>query len=204
MIELYTWTTPNGEKPVIMLEELGLPYEMALVDISTGVQKQAAFLEINPNGRIPAISDDGQHIFESGAILLHLAEKTGRLLAKNGRDRADALSWTFFQVGGTGPMIGQLHHFRNAPERIPYALKRYEDESRRLLGVLETRLQRNEWLAGDYSVADVMNFSWARSGLDAVEGWETFPMLARWVNRIAGRDAVKRALAKLKAAKAEL
>ncbi|GGD94459.1 thiol:disulfide oxidoreductase [Aureimonas endophytica] len=204
MIELYTWTTPNGEKPVIMLEELGLDYEMALIDISTGVQKQAAFLELNPNGRIPAISDDGQRIFESGAILVHLAEKTGRFLAKSGSDRAEALSWTFFQVGGTGPMVGQLHHFRNAPEKIPYALKRYEDESRRLLGVLESRLQRNEWLAGDYSIADIMNWSWARSGLEAVEGWETFPMLAGWVKRIGARPAVIRALDKLQAAKAEL
>ncbi|WP_152045113.1 glutathione S-transferase family protein [Aureimonas psammosilenae] len=204
MIELYTWTTPNGEKPVIMLEEIGIPYEMALVDITAGVQKQAAFLEINPNGRIPAISDEGQRIFESGAILLHLAEKTGKLMPKSGRDRAEALSWTFFQVGGTGPMIGQLHHFRNAPEQIPYALKRYEDESRRLLGVLESRLQRNEWLAGDYSVADIMNWSWARSGLDAVDGRETFPMLTAWVDKIAARPAVIRALDKLKAKKAEL
>ncbi|KAB0678007.1 glutathione S-transferase family protein [Aureimonas leprariae] len=205
MIELYTWTTPNGEKPVIMLEEIGLPYEMALVDISTGIQKQAAFLEINPNGRIPAISDDGERVFESGAILIHLAEKTGKLLPKDGRERMEALSWTFFQVGGTGPMIGQLHHFRNAPEKIPYALKRYEDESRRLLGVLESRLQRNDWLSGgDYSIADIMNFSWARSGLDAVDGHATFPMLAKWVERIGERDAVKRALAKLKAAKADL
>lgn len=204
MIELFTWTTPNGEKPVIMLEEVGLDYEMELIDIASGVQKQAAFLEINPNGRIPAISDDGQHIFESGAILLHLAEKTGKLLPKSGRDRADVFSWTFFQVGGTGPMIGQLHHFRNAPEKIPYAIKRYEDESRRLLGVLESRLRRNDWLAGGYSIADIMNYSWARSGLDAVEGWERFPMLARWVKRIGEREAVGRALDRLKAAKSEV
>ncbi len=201
MIELYTWTTPNGEKPVLMLEELGLAYEMELVDISTGIQKQAAFLELNPNGRIPAISDDGQRIFESGAILMHLAEKTGKLMPTGGRDRAEALSWVFFQVGGTGPMVGQLHYFRNAPEPIPAAIERYENESRRLLGVLESRLQRNDWLAGDYSVADVMNWSWARAGLDAVDGWETFPMLATWVRRIGERPAAVRALARLQKAK---
>ncbi|WP_279477660.1 glutathione S-transferase family protein [Aureimonas sp. SK2] len=201
MIELYTWTTPNGEKPVIMLEELGLDYALRLIDISTGKQKESDFLAINPNGRIPALTDDGVRVFESGAILLHLAEKTGRLIAQSGVARAEALGWVFFQAGGTGPMIGQVHYFRNASERSDFAIRRFEKEAERLLGVLDARLTEAEYLAGDYSVADVMNVSWARAGLKALDAHERFPALAAWVRRVDARPAVVRALEKLKAAK---
>lgn len=178
MIELYTWTTPNGEKPVIMLEELGLDYALRLIDISTGKQKESDFLAINPNGRIPALTDDGVRVFESGTILLHLAEKTGRLLASAGAARAEALGWMFFQAGGTGPMIGQIHYFKNADERSDFAIRRFEKESDRLLGVLDKRLAEVEYLAGEFSVADVMNVSWARSGLKDLDAHEKFPSLA--------------------------
>ncbi|MBB3934406.1 glutathione S-transferase family protein [Aureimonas phyllosphaerae] len=201
MIELYTWTTPNGEKPVIMLEELGLDYALRLIDISTGKQKESDFLAINPNGRIPALRDDGVRVFESGAILLHLAEKTGRLLAPAGAARAEALGWMFFQAGGTGPMIGQIHYFKNADERSDFAIRRFEKESDRLLGVLDKRLGEVEYLAGEFSVADVMNVSWARSGLKDLNAHEKFPALAAWVQRVDERPAVARALGKLKAAK---
>lgn len=204
MIDLYTWTTPNGEKPVIMLEEVGQPYDLHLVDISSGAQKKDDFLAINPNGRIPAIvdRDTNQRVFESGAILLHLAETSGRLLAPSGPDRTEALSWTFFQAGGTGPMIGQWHHFNAAaPEKLPYAIKRYADESLRLLAVLDGRLKDRDFLAGDYSVADVMNYSWAKAGAARIEGAGELKALAAWVERVGSREAVGRALAKLQAAK---
>ena len=152
MIDLYTWTTPNGEKPVIMLEETGQPYELHLVDIGSGAQKAPDFLAINPNGRIPAIVDHGEgrarRVFESGAILVYLAEQSGKFLAGSAEDRAEALAWTFFQAGGTGPMIGQWHHFNAAaPEKLPYAIKRYADESLRLLGVLDAQLKTRDFLA---------------------------------------------------------
>jgi GSH-dependent disulfide-bond oxidoreductase len=206
MIELFTWTTPNGEKPIIMLEECELPYKLRLLDISTGKQKESDFLAINPNGRIPAIRDTetGQRVFESGAILIHLAEKSGRLLAKTGPDRAEALSWTFFQAGGTGPMIGQVHYFRNAKERSDFAIRRFETESRRLLGVLDAHLKDREWLVGDYSIADVMNWSWAVSGLKGLEARGDFPNLSAWADRVGARPAVRRALDKLQSAKSAL
>ncbi|WAJ27085.1 glutathione S-transferase N-terminal domain-containing protein [Antarcticirhabdus aurantiaca] len=207
MIELYTWTTPNGEKPVIMLEECGLEYGLHMTDISTGLQKKPDFLAMNPNGRIPALVDRTENggemrVFESGSILVYLAEKTGQFLPTAQPHRAETFSWTFFQVGGTGPMIGQLHHFKSyAPEKIPYAIERYENETRRLLGVLESRLSDFEWLAGPYGIADMINWSWARSGLDGVDGRSDFPALAAWVDRIAAREPVKRALGRMKAAK---
>ncbi|WP_185983334.1 glutathione S-transferase N-terminal domain-containing protein [Aureimonas mangrovi] len=205
MIDLYTWTTPNGEKPVIMLEECGVDYDLHLVDISTGEQKKSDFLAINPNGRIPALVDDGVRVFESGAILVHLAAKTGRFLPADAAARAEVLSWTFFQIGGTGPMIGQWHHFNSAaPEKIPYAIERYATESRRLLGVLDERLSANEFLAGDYSIADMINVSWARSGLNGLKARDTFPSLARWVDAIDAREPVRRALDRLKTAREAL
>ena len=208
MIELTTWTTPNGEKPIIMLEECGLDYDLRLLDISTGKQKESDFLAINPNGRIPAIldreGDEETRVFESGAILVHLAEKTGRFLAPTGPARAEALGWTFFQAGGTGPMIGQIHYFRNASERSDFAIRRFEREAERLLGVLDARLKDAEYLAGDYSIADVMNWSWAVSGLKDLDARDRFPALADWVDRVGDRAAVRRALAKLKAAKEAL
>jgi len=208
VIELTTWTTPNGEKPIIMLEECGLDYDLRLLDISTGKQKESDFLAINPNGRIPAIldreGDEETRVFESGAILVHLAEKTGRFLAPTGPARAEALGWTFFQAGGTGPMIGQIHYFRNASERSDFAIRRFEREAERLLGVLDARLKDAEYLAGDYSIADVMNWSWAVSGLKDLDARDRFPALADWVDRVGDRAAVRRALAKLKAAKEAL
>ncbi|MBB3996953.1 glutathione S-transferase N-terminal domain-containing protein [Aureimonas pseudogalii] len=208
MIELTTWTTPNGEKPIIMLEECGLDYDLRLLDISTGKQKESDFLAINPNGRIPAIldreGDEETRVFESGAILVHLAEKTGRFLASAGPARAEALGWTFFQAGGTGPMIGQIHYFKNASERSDFAIRRFEREAERLLGVLDTRLKDAEYLAGEYSIADVMNWSWAVSGLKDLDARDRFPALADWVDRVGDRAAVRRALAKLTAAKEAL
>jgi GST-like protein len=208
VIELTTWTTPNGEKPIIMLEECGLDYDLRLLDISTGKQKESDFLAINPNGRIPAIldreGDEETRVFESGAILVHLAEKTGRFLAPTGPARAEALGWTFFQAGGTGPMIGQIHYFKNASERSDFAIRRFEREAERLLGVLDARLKDAEYLAGDYSIGDVMNWSWAVSGLKDLDARDRFPALADWVDRVGDRAAVRRALAKLKAAKEAL
>ncbi|WP_062204467.1 glutathione binding-like protein [Aureimonas sp. AU12] len=208
MIELTTWTTPNGEKPVIMLEECGLDYDLRLLDISTGKQKESDFLAINPNGRIPAIldreGDEETRVFESGAILVHLAEKSGRFLARSGAARAETFAWMFFQAGGTGPMIGQIHYFKNASERSDFAIQRFEKESARLLGVLDTRLKDTDYLAGDYSIADMMNYSWAVSGLKDLDARARFPALSDWVDRVGEREAVVRALAKLKAAKAAL
>lgn len=203
MIELITWTTPNGEKPIIMLEEIGMPYDLKLLDISTGDQKKPDFLARNPNGRIPAIVDtEGDiRVFESGAILIHLAEKSGQLLSTDPKTRAETLGWTFFQAGGTGPMIGQIHYFKNADERSDFAIRRFETESHRLLEVLDARLSKVDYLAGDYSIADVMNYSWAVSGLRDLDARGELPALAAWVDRVGDRSAVKTALAGLKAAK---
>ena len=208
MIDLYTWQTPNGEKPVLMLEECGLDYDLHMIDISAGEQKTPDFLAINPNGKIPAIVDtdcgERQAIFESGAILIYLAEKTGRFLPASGPARYETLQWTFFQVGGTGPMLGQWHHFQSAaPEKIPYAVDRYKNESLRLLGVLDAHLKDREWLAGDFSIADIINFGWVRSGLSGLkdDGAAEFAALMAWTERVGSRPAVKRAIDKLDQAK---
>ena len=204
MIDLYTWPTPNGQKVQILLEELELPYEVHAVDIGTGEQFAPEFLAISPNNKIPAIVDrDGPGgepypMFESGAILLYLADKAGRLLPGNTRARYDVVQWLMFQMGGIGPMLGQAHHFRAyAPNRIGYAIDRYTNEAQRLYGVLEKRLADHEWLAGDYSIADISVFpwirSWERQGLDI----EQFPSVKRWFDTIAARDAVQRGLAVL-------
>ncbi|MCR9164573.1 MAG: glutathione S-transferase family protein [Nannocystaceae bacterium] len=195
MITLYTARTPNGFKASITLEELGLPYETRVLDLKAEEQKQAWFLALNPNGRIPVIVDhdaDDLVVFESGAILIHLAERTSRLLPVHAAQRSRALQWLMFQVGGVGPMMGQANVFhRYAPERIPYAVERYQRESRRLLEVLDTRLAQAEYLAGDYSIADIANWCWARthrwSGVD-IDG---LPHLSRWLDAIAQRPAVK-------------
>ncbi|MDB4977683.1 MAG: gst7 [Myxococcaceae bacterium] len=195
MLKVYTWTTPNGIKPLIMLEELGVPYETHWVDIGRGQQHEPSFLRINPNGKIPALLDDDVSIFESGAILVHLAEKTGRFLPSSGQARSDALSWLFFQVGGIGPMFGQLGHFLHAPEKIPYAIARYRGETERLYGVLDKRLAEVEYLAGEYGVADIATVGWAgaipRFGIAA----ETFPHVSAWLERVGKRPAVQRARA---------
>jgi GSH-dependent disulfide-bond oxidoreductase len=208
MIELYTANTPNGQKPAIMLEEIGLPYQIFPIDIAKGEQHTASFQAINPNGKIPAIVDrdieGGQRVFESGAILIYLAEKTGKLLPAQGRDRAEALAWTFWQVGGLGPMIGQWGHFSHAaPEKIPYAINRYLDESVRLLNVLNQHLTDREFITDDYSIADIMNYTWASGGLNFMRSAnadkvEHLTALDRWVNAIGDRPAVKKGLEVLK------
>ena len=203
MLHLYTWNTPNGIKPLLMLEECGLDYELHAVDISAGEQKADDFLTVNPNGRIPALVDTdhagsaaigearGLRLFESGAILLHLARLTNRFLPSEPQALADAMSWTFWQVGGLGPMVGQAHWFRsNAPDGP--GLARYRDESARLLGVMERGLSDREFLAGDYSIADMMSWKWAAAALEAVDG--DWPRLGDWVRRVGERPAVKRAV----------
>lgn len=195
MITLYTARTPNGFKASIALEELGLSYETRAIDLKAEEQKQEWFLALNPNGRIPVLVDHDANdlvVFESGAILIHLAERTGRLLPGEPGGRSRALQWLMFQVGGVGPMMGQANVFhRYAPERIPYAIERYQRESRRLLEVLDARLGEAEYLAGEYSIADIANWCWATtyrwSGVD-IGG---LPHLSRWLDAIAHRPAVQ-------------
>jgi GST-like protein len=198
VIELYTWGTPNGQKASIMLEECGLPYNVHAIDISRGAQRDPAFLAINPNGKIPAIVDvQGSNrttIFESGAILIYLAEKVGRFLPPSGSDRSDALAWTFWQVGGLGPMLGQWLHFqRAAPEPLPYAIDRYRRETERLVDVLNGRLTGREYLAGAYSIADIAVYPWAAAAqrfLSAELEPPTFANVNRWLGVVGARPAV--------------
>ena len=195
MIELYTAGTPNGYKVSIALEELCLPYELHNLNLLANEQKQAGFLKINPNGRIPAIVDrtaDNLTIFESGAILIYLAEKTGRLMPADTAGRFRVMQWLMFQMSGVGPMMGQANVFyRYMEQKIPVAIDRYQAESRRLLGVLNEQLKDNEYLAGDYSIADIATWPWARihewSGVN-VEG---FVHLQRWLAAVAARPAVQ-------------
>jgi GST-like protein len=202
MITLYTWGTPNGRKISIALEELGLPYEVRKIDIGRDEQFSPEFLALNPNHKIPVIIDpdgpDGAPItlVESGAILIYLAEKCGRLLPATPRARYEALQWLMFQMGGIGPMLGQAHHFlRFAPDKIPYAIERYSREAARLYGVLETRLSGHDWLAGDdYSIADIATFPWA-----ARHEWQRidlarYPAVRRWFDAVAARPAVQRGM----------
>jgi glutathione S-transferase len=199
MIDLYTASTPNGWKVSVALEELALPYEVHPIDLGKLTQKEPWFLAINPNGRIPAIIDRDEEnfaIFESGAILVYLAEKTGRLLPTDVRGRSQVMQWLMFQMGGVGPMMGQANVFhRYAPEKIPFAIERYQRESRRLLAVLDARLADHEYLAGDYSIADIANVCWARGhawgGID-VSGLDH---LARWITQLEARPAVQRGVA---------
>ncbi|MCE9574344.1 MAG: glutathione S-transferase N-terminal domain-containing protein [Deltaproteobacteria bacterium] len=200
MIDAYAWTTPNGHKLLIALEELEVPHELHWVDIMKGEQFKPEFLAINPNNKIPAIYDrDTKHaVFESGAVLTYLAEKTGRLL---GPDRYTTLEWMFFNAGGVGPMGGQLGYFAKfAKEKIPHAIERYTKEVQRLFGVMDKRLGESAYLAGpEFSIADVMNFSWPRALLGfSLEGIDlaAYPNLARWIEAIGARPAVQRALAR--------
>jgi len=198
MIDLYTAGTPNGHKISIALEELALPYQVRLLDLSAGEQKQAWYLAINPNGRIPAIVDHEAGdfaVFESGAILLYLAEKTGRLLPADSKGRSQVIQWLMFQMGGVGPMMGQANVFlRYFPEKIQPAIDRYQAECRRLFAVLNTHLENNEFLAGEYSIADIANWAWVRtyhwSGLDIAD----LPHLQRWLAKIRSRPAVQRGI----------
>src|SRR5438477_5106778 len=167
MIDLYTAPTPNGWKASVVLEELGLPYEVHLVNLLAGEQKQPEYVKLNPNGRIPTIVDrdaGGFAVFESGAILIYLAEKTGRLMSRDPKGRSLVIQWLMFQMGGIGPMMGQANvFFRYAPEKIPFAIDRYQRECRRLFEVLNTQLGEHEYLAGDYSIADIANWSWVHT-----------------------------------------
>jgi len=202
MIDLYTWSTPNGRKVSIMLEEIGLPYSVFPIDISKGDQFASDFVRINPNSKIPAIVDrEGPGgkpfaVFESGAILIYLGDKTGKFLPKDPAVYYETLQWLMFQMGGVGPMFGQAHHFRRfAPEKLPYAIERYTKEARRLYGVMDARLKDREYLAGPYTIADMATFPWAArhewQGVDLAD----FPGVKRWYDAIAARPAVRKGMA---------
>jgi GST-like protein len=202
MIDLYTWSTPNGRKVSIMLEELGLPYKVHAINIGKNEQFAPEFIAINPNSKIPAIVDpegpDGKPVsmMESGAILIYLAEKTGKLIPAGARERYVALQWLMFQMGGVGPMFGQVHHFlRAAKEPVPYAIERYSNETRRLYGVLDARLKTERYLAGDYSVADVATYPWVARYEWHKTRLEDFPNVKRWFDEISTRPAVQKGMA---------
>ena len=204
MIDLYYWTTPNGHKMTLFLEEAGLPYTIKPVNISKGEQFRPGYLAISPNNRIPAIVDhapaDGGAplaVFESGAILLYLAEKTGRFIPAGLRGRNEVLQWLFWQMGGLGPMAGQNHHFTQyAPEKIPYAIDRYVKETNRLYGVLNRRLAERAFVAGDYSIADMAAYPWIVPWTRQGQNLDDFPHVRRWFDAIRARPATVRAYAK--------
>jgi GST-like protein len=200
MIDVYSWATPNGHKVHIMLEECGLPYRVHPINIGAGDQFKPEFLKISPNNKIPAIVDDqgpdGQPIslFESGAILLYLASKTGKFLPRSDRQKFEVLQWLMFQMGGVGPMLGQTHHFRiYAPEKIEYAVNRYTNEAKRLYGVMDRQLTAHPYIAGDeYTIADIAIFPWLRSWQNQGIDWADYPRLKKWFDTIAARPAVMR------------
>jgi GST-like protein len=206
MIELYSWTTPNGHKIHIMLEETGLPYRVHKIDLGAREQDRPEYLKINPNGKIPAIVDtdgpsDGSGggplaIFESAAILVHLAEKSGKFLPADPRGRYATLEWLMFQIANVGPMFGQAFHFRSvAPERVTYAIDRYSNEVGRLIGVLDRRLGESPYLAGaEYTIADIATWPWLRNAPSYGMNLDEYPHLKRWIAEIAARPAVKRGL----------
>jgi GSH-dependent disulfide-bond oxidoreductase len=200
MIRVYSWATPNGHKVHVMLEECGLPYEAIPVDIGAGDQFKPDFLRISPNNKIPAIVDpEGPggkpiSVFESGAILVYLASKTGKFLPKGDREKFEVLQWLMFQMGGVGPMLGQAHHFRGyAQEQLQYAIDRYSNEAKRLYGVIDRRLAESEWLGGaEYSIADIATFPWLRSFERQGIVLEDYPHVKKWFDLIAARPAVQR------------
>ena len=200
MIQVYSWATPNGHKVHIMLEECGLPYRAHAIDIGAGDQFTPEFLALSPNNKIPAIVDpdgpDGEPIslFESGAILLYLAAKTGLFLPASVRDKYEVLQWLMFQMGGVGPMLGQAHHFRlYAPDKIPYAIDRYTNEAKRLYGVMNKRLAKSRYLGGaEYSIADIAVFPWLRSWKNQGIDWNDYPHLRGWFDEVGARPAVRR------------
>lgn len=197
MIHLYTYTTPNGRKPAILLEEIGLPYTLHRVDLGKGEQFSSEFVALNPNSKIPAIKDEdtGVTIFESGAILIYLAEKTGKLLPTDVAGRAQVMAWLMFQMASVGPMFGQLGHFRrSAPEPIDYAVNRYEQETLRLLSVLESRLQDSDFIAEDYSIADIATFPWVAAHEYLGVNLDTYPHLRAWLERVGQRPAVQKGM----------
>jgi GSH-dependent disulfide-bond oxidoreductase len=198
MIDLYTAATPNGHKVSIALEELALPYTLKVLSLSNNEQKQPAFLAINPNGRIPAIvdrSEDDFAVFESGACLIYLAEKTGQLMPSDAKSRSRVLQWLMFQMGGIGPMMGQANvFFRYFPEKIQPAIDRYQGESKRLFRVLDGHLKDHEYLAGDYSIADIANWAWVRTHNWSGVSVDDLPHLQRWLQAIRQRPAVQRGI----------
>lgn len=198
MIELHTAATPNGHKVSIALEELELPYRVHKIDLAALQQKTPEFLALNPNGRIPVIVDteaDDFVVFESGAILVYLAEKTGRLMPTEVKGRSRVMQWLMFQMGGIGPMMGQANvFFRYFPEKIQPAIDRYQGEVRRLFGVLDGHLAKNEYLAGDYSIADIANWSWVRTAKWSGVELDGLPHLMRWVEQLAARPACQRGI----------
>jgi GST-like protein len=207
MITLYTWTTPNGRKVSVALEEMGLDYEVKPINIGANEQFQPAFLAVAPNNKIPAIVDQDApggpvSVFESGAILVYLAEKSGKFLPASGAARASVLEWLFWQVGGIGPMFGQLNYFAmRAPERLPLAVDRFRDEALRLMGVMEKRLAAAPYLGGDgYSIADIATYPWVSAALGLVRGvageaLPALPSVDRWIAELAARPAVQRGMA---------
>jgi len=201
MIDLYTWPTPNGHKIHIMLEECGLPYNVHAIDIGASDQFKPEYIAINPNSKIPAIVDsDGPggaplRMMESGAILIYLADKTGKLLPHSGSARYAALEWLMFQMGGVGPMFGQVHHFlRAAKEQVPYAIERYTKETKRLYGVLNACLESNEYLAGGYTIADIATYPWVARHEWHKTDLNDFPHVKRWFDAISARPAVQRGM----------
>jgi GST-like protein len=201
MIDLYTWSTPNGRKVSIMLEETGLSYRVHKIDISKGDQFKPEYIAINPNSKIPAIVDpEGPGgkplvLFESGAILIYLAEKTGKFVPKDPVARYVVLEWLMFQMGGVGPMFGQVHHFlRAAPEPVPYAIERYGKETRRLYGVLDALLEKADYLAGAYSIADIATYPWVARHEWHKVALADFPNVERWYRKIEARPAVARGM----------
>lgn len=204
-IELYYWPTPNGQKITICLEETGVPYTLHPVDIGNGDQFRPEFLRISPNNKMPALVDpagpDGKPIalFESGAILLYLAEKTGRFLPRDPFNRYQVIQWLMFQISGVGPMLGQAHHFRGyAPEKIEYAINRYTQEAGRLYSVMDTQLAARDYIAGAYSIADMAIYPWVVPHERQGQALEDYPHLKRWFERLAVRPAVQRGMARLK------
>jgi GSH-dependent disulfide-bond oxidoreductase len=200
MIDLYFWPTPNGQKVSIFLEEAGLPYKVIGVNIGKGEQFEPKFLEISPNNKIPAMVDhegpDGRPIsvFESGAMLIYLAEKTGKFMPKDPRGRYQVIEWVMFQMGTVGPMLGQANHFRNyAPEKLQYAIDRYVNESKRIFNVMDKRLSKHEYLAGDYSIADMACWPWIITRKKGGE-YDEFANLKRWADAIGERPAVQRGM----------
>ncbi len=205
VIELYYWPTPNGQKITIFLEETGVPYTLHPVDIGNGDQFRPEFLRISPNNKMPALVDpaglDGKPIalFESGAILLYLAEKTGHFLPRDPFNRYQVIQWLMFQISGVGPMLGQAHHFRGyAPEKIEYAINRYTKETGRLYSVMDTQLAARDYIAGEYSIADMAIYPWIVPYERQGQALEDYPHLKRWFERLAVRPAVQRGMAQLK------
>lgn len=198
MIDLYTAATPNGWKASVALEELGLPYNVHAIDLSKAEQKTEAYLRLNPNGRIPTIvdRDNGDFaVFESGAILMYLAEKTGRLMPTDAKGRSRVVQWVMFQMGGVGPMMGQANvFFRYFPEQIQSAIDRYQHESRRLFEVLDRRLGQSQWLADDFSIADIANWCWVRTHRWSGVSTEGLPHLRRWLDAMKARPACRRGI----------